>query len=88
MINFANFLQSCVLPLNRKLQNLSESVEASSGLDSFGTFLIKQKSIENKFFAVFQLYQSPQKAFAPTAQNTLIIIVFYQAKAPNGAKSV
>jgi hypothetical protein len=48
MVNFANFLQSRVLPLIRKLQNLSERVEASSGLDSFSSFLIKQKRTNKK----------------------------------------
>ena len=48
MMNFANFLQSRVLPLIRKLQNLSESVEALSGLDSFGSFLVKQKRTNKK----------------------------------------
>jgi hypothetical protein len=48
MVNFVNFLQSRVLPLIRKLQNLSESVEASSGLDSFGSFLIMQKRTNKK----------------------------------------
>jgi hypothetical protein len=52
MVNFANFLQSRVLPLIRKLQNLSESGEASSGLDSFGSFLIKQKRTNKKIFNI------------------------------------
>jgi hypothetical protein len=47
-MNFDYFLQSRVLPLIRKLQNLSESVEASSGLDSFGSFLIMQKRTNKK----------------------------------------